>query len=349
MKEKKYNILITSYLEPKYVAEIEAVDKRINVIYRPDLIPPPRYIADHNGSPDFKRRNQQEKEWQSLLAKADILFDFDHTHRYDLPGLIPNVRWIQFTSSGVGAFVHNAEYDKKLPNTVFTTASGVHAQPLAEFVLMCILMFPNKLWRIQEYQKVKKWERFTGSDLSNSVLTIIGLGKVGRKIAQFAKAFGMNINGVDIEADNMDANELPVDNLYHVNDLMVVLPKTEFLVLIAPHTPQTENMIGKEQLRALPKGAKVINVGRGSLIVEEELIKALEDGHLGGAGLDVFATEPLPKNSPLWDIENVLVSPHSGSTSDKENRRITDLFIENIKRFLAGEPLKNVLDTKKMY
>jgi phosphoglycerate dehydrogenase-like enzyme len=349
MKEKKYNILITSYLEPEYVAEIEGVDQSINVIYRPDLIPPPRYIADHNGSPDFKRNEEQEKEWQNLLAKADILFDFDHTHRFDLPDLIPNVRWIQFTSSGVGAFVHNAKYDKRLPNTVFTTASGIHAQPLAEFVIMCILMFSNKLWRIQEYQQKKKWERFTGSDLENSNLTIVGVGRVGRKIAQFAKTFGMNVKGVDIEADNMSLEKLPVDKLYHVDDLMKVLPKTDFLVLIVPHTPKTENMIGKEQLRALPTGSVVINVGRGSLIVEDELIKALKDGHLAGAGLDVFATEPLPKDSPLWNMSNVLVSPHSGSTSDKENRRITNLFIENIKRFLSNETLLNVLDTEKMY
>src|SRR6056297_2759174 len=349
MTEEKYNILITSFLESEYVAEIEAVDQLINVIYRPDLIPPPRYIADHNGSPDFKRSKEQEKEWKGLLAKADILFDFDHTHRFDLPELIPNVRWIQFTSSGVGAFVHNAEYDKRLPNTVFTTASGIHAQPLAEFVMMCILMFTNKLWRVQKYQEKKEWERFTGSDLENSNITIVGVGRVGRKIAQFAKTFGMNVTGVDIEADNMNVNELPVDELYHVNELLEVLPKTQFLVLIAPHTPQTENMIGKDQLQALPKDAVVINVGRGSLIVEDELIKALENGHLAGAGLDVFAKEPLHKNSPLWDMPNVLISPHSGSTSDKENRRITDLFIENIKRFLSKDVLLNVLDTKKMY
>ncbi|MFP4457504.1 MAG: D-2-hydroxyacid dehydrogenase [Clostridia bacterium] len=349
MNNKKYNVLITSYLEPEYVAEIAAVDERLNVINRPDLIPPPRYIADHNGSPDFKRSTEQEAQWQELLAQADILFDFDHSHRYDLPDLIPNVRWIQFTSSGVGAFVHNAKYDERLPHTVFTTASGVHAQPLAEFVLMVMLMFSNNLQRIQEYQEIKKWERFTGTDLLDSVLTIVGVGRVGRKIAHFAQAVGMRVNGVDIEAANMNIDELPIDALYHIDDLMGILPETNFLVLIAPHTPQTENMIGRDQLRALPQGAVVINVGRGSLMNEQELIDALQDGHLAGAGLDVFAKEPLPVDSPLWDMPNVLVSPHSGSTSDKENRRITNLFIENIKRFLAEKPLLNVLDTKKMY
>ena len=349
MTEKNYNILITSYLEPEFVAEIAAVDSRLNVVYRPDLIAPPRYIADHNGSPDFQRTTEQEAEWQGLLAQADILFDFDHSHRYDLPELIPNVRWIQFTSSGVGAFVHNAKYDERLPQTVFTTASGIHAQPLAEFALMVMLMFTNKLARIQDYQKMKKWERYTGTDLLGSVLTVVGVGRVGSKIAQFAQAVGMKVIGVDIEADNMNVGAMPVDELYHVDDLMEVLPHTDYLVLMAPHTPDTEHMIGRDQIRALPQGAVIINIGRGSLMVEEELIAALQDGHLAGAGLDVFEVEPLPVDSPLWDMPNVLVSPHSGSTSDKENRMITNLFIDNLKRYLAGYPLRNVLNTKKMY
>ena len=134
-----------------------------------------------------------------------------------------------------------------------------------------------------------------------------------------------------------------------VGDLHEVLPRAEHLVLIAPHTPETENIIGAEELALMPEGAVLINIGRGPLVDEPALADALASGHLGGAGLDVFAEEPLPEYSPLWGMPNVLVSPHSGSTSDQENRRITDLFCENLKRFLAGRPLINVLDLDRLY
>ena len=346
---KTYNLLITSFLEKEHVERIREVDERINVIYHPNLIPPPRYIADHDGDPNFKRTPAQEQQWQRLLSQADILFDFDHTHRSDLPDLAPNVQWIQFTSSGIGAFVNRERYHERMPNTIFTTASGVHAQPLAEFCLLVMLMFTKKLRRVLEFQSKKVWERYTGTDLKDSTLTVVGVGRVGSKIAEFGKAVGMRVLGVDKEIENKEPDQFYVDELYHISDLMTALRQTDYLVLMAPHTPETENMIGKAELAALPQGAVLINVGRGALVVEDELIAALQSGHLAGAGLDVFATEPLPPESPLWEMPNVLVSPHSGSTSYKENALITDILCYNITRFLNGQPLRNVLDPIKMY
>ncbi len=349
MTQKSYNLLIASYLEEQFVEQIRAVDERINVIYEPKLIAPPRYIADHNGSPDFRRTPEQEERWQELLKQADILFDFDHTHRSDLPELAPNVKWIQFTSSGIGVFIKTQRYAERMPETIFTTASGIHAQPLAEFCLMVMLMFSRNLHRMQEYQKVRKWERYTGSDLVDRTLTVVGAGRVGSKVAEFAKAVGMKVIGIVRRTEGRDPAKLYVDELYASSDLLSVLPRTDYLVLITPHTPETENMISKRELAALPKGAVLINIGRGQLIVEEELIAALESGHLAGAGLDVFATEPLPEDSPLWEMPNVLVSPHSASTSDRENALITELLCENIRRYLDGRPLLNVLDPERMY
>lgn len=348
MKES-YNLLITSYLEDEFVTQIRNVDARIKVVYEPDLIAPPRYVADHNGEASYKRTVAQENRWQELLSQADILFDFDHSHRNDLPELAPNVEWIQFTSSGIGVFIKTSKYAERMPNTVFTTASGVHAQPLAEFCLLVMLMFTRDLERMRTFQTAKTWERYTGTDLKGSTLTLVGVGRVGSKIAAFAKALGMNVIGVVRDAENRDPAKLNVDELHTTGDLLTVLPRTNFLVLIAPHTPETENMIGKPELAALPQGAVLINIARGALIVEEELIAALQSGHLAGAGLDVFETEPLPENSPFWAMPNVLVSPHSASTSDKENILITDLFCDNLRRFLSGKPLLNVLDPERMY
>src|SRR5262249_49540922 len=131
--------------------------------------------------------------------------------------------------------------------------------------------------------------------------------------------------------------------------LHTVLRRAEYLVLITPHTDETERMIGAEELALLPPGAVLINIGRGALIDESALIAALRSGHLGGAALDVFAEEPLPPDNPLWELPNVLISPHSGSTSDRENARLTELFCENLRRFLAGEPLLNILNLETLY
>ncbi len=345
----KRKLLITSFLEPEHVEKIKAVDDQIDVIYEPSLIAPPRYIADHNGDPTFRRTEEQEAKWRRLLASAEILFDYDHTHPTDLPELAPSVRWIQFTSSGIGVFVKKNRYADRMPTTLFTTASGVHAQPLAEFCLLVMLMFSRRLWHTMEQQQQKLWERFTGSDLHGKTLTIFGVGRIGRKVAEFARALGMQVIGIVRNPAGRTAADLHVDELHCNADLMNILPRTDFLVLIAPHTPETENLIGKQQLAAMPQGSVLINIARGQLVVEQDLIESLRSGHLGGAGLDVFAIEPLPTESPLWTMPNVLVSPHSASTSDRENELITDLFCENIRRYLSGQPLQNVLDPKRMY
>ena len=175
------------------------------------------------------------------------------------------------------------------------------------------------------------------------------MGAIGTAVARLGKALGMTVLGVKRRTAGVDPAALHLDALYPPGELPAVLQRAEFLVLIAPHTPETEQMIGADELALMPQGAVFINIGRGGLVDEPALIEALRAGHLGGAGLDVFATEPLPADSPLWTMPNVLLSPHSSSTSDRENGRITALFCDNLRRFLAGQPLVNVLDTKRLY
>ncbi len=348
MEQNIFQLLIASYLEEEHVEKIKQVDNRINVIYRPDLLRPPRYSADHKGEP-IPRSAAREKEWLDLLAQADILFDFDQTHIEDLPEVAPRVQWLQATSSGIGQFVNNNGYDTRMPNTTFTTAKGVHAQPLAEFCIMVMLMFHKGVPRMLEEQQRHHWERYAGTDLSGRTLVILGLGSVGQRTAQLAKAFGMHVIGVKRTVEGLSPTALSVDELYDQSMLSAVLPRAEHLVIITPHTPETEGLLGANEIALLPKGCTFINIGRGAVVDEQALVKALESGQIGAAGLDVFEVEPLPENSPLWDMPNVLISPHSASTSDRENSRITDLFIENIKRFLDERPLLNVLDTQKRF
>ncbi|WP_439105833.1 D-2-hydroxyacid dehydrogenase [Congregibacter sp.] len=335
-------ILITSFLESEYVEQIRAVDSSLEVIYEPTLIAKPRYPADHKGEP-FERSAQQEEQWQKLLAEAEVVFDFDQTHLDDLPGLAPNARWLQTTSSGVARFLSERGYRERMPNTVFTNAAGIHAQPLAEFCFMVMTIFNKGFLRLMEEQKAKRWERYAGFDLSNRTIVIVGLGKVGQEVARLAKQFRMNVIGVKRSTSHADLDALNVDELYTPDALDKVLPRAEFLVLIAPHTAETENMMGEDQFASMPGGAVLVNIGRGALVDEPALIASLQSGHLRGAGLDVFKTEPLPEDSPLWDMPNVIVSPHSASTTNNENQLITDLFCQNLRLYLAGKPLINVV------
>ena len=347
-EKQTYTVLIASYLEEEHVARIRQVDERLTVINRPDLLRSPRYAADHVGPP-IPRTAEAEEVWRTLLAEADILFDFDHTNMESLPDLAPNVRWIQATSAGIGQFVRRMGYAERMPNTIFTTASGVHAQPLAEFCLLAMLMFSRNMLTIQQQQARRHWERLAGTDLVGRTLGIVGMGKVGREIARLARPMGLRVVGNKRCMDGVDPADLHVDALYGPEGLDELLRQVEYLVLCTPHTDETTKMIGSRELGLLPAGAVLINIARGAVVDEEALIDSLQSGHLGGAALDVFEEEPLPVESPLWDMPNVLVSPHSASTSDRENERLTDIFCADLRCYLDGKPMQNVLDVDRLY
>jgi phosphoglycerate dehydrogenase-like enzyme len=340
--------LIASWLEDEHVARARAAAPWAEVIHEPELLRPPRYPADHTGRP-VERTAGQEARWRQLLSRATILFDFDQTHREDLPDLAPAVRWIQATSAGIGQFVRRMRYAERMPDTVFTTASGVHARPLAEWSLMCMLGHVRGLLPTVHAQQNRHWERFAGTDLEGRTVVVFGYGAIGSEIGRMARAFGMTVLGVRRSPDGSDPARVHADELHGPDALAALLSRADFLVLAAPHTDETEAMIGAAELAALPRRAALVNVGRGSLIDEPALVAALRSGHLASAWLDVFATEPLPVESPLWSMPNVLVSPHSASTSDRENARITDLFCDNLARFHDDRPLRNVLDTARLY
>lgn len=343
MADPTLKLLIASYLEPEYIEQIRATAPQVEIIYRPDLIGQPRYIADHSSRP--QRTPEQEAEWRSLLKSADILFDFDYGNLNDLPELAPNVKWIQATSAGIGQFVKRMRYAERA-DWIFTTSSGVHARPLAEFALMVMLMFAKNYQYLESEKAARHWERYCAFELAGKTVGVIGLGKIGREVARLAAAFDMRVIG-----NRRDPSQsVPfVDQLYGHDALPDILRQSDFLVLATPHTPETERMITAEELALLPDGAVLINIARGAVIDEPALIAALQSGKLAGAGLDVFAEEPLPADNPLWDMPNVIISPHSASTADNENQKITDILCENLKRYLADEPLLNVLDTEKLY
>jgi phosphoglycerate dehydrogenase-like enzyme len=337
-------VLIASHLEEPYVEQIRGVGG-VRVLHEPALLPQPRYLCDHVGHL-LRRTEDEERRWRALLADAEVMFDFDHTNARALRGLIPKVRWIQATSTGIGQFLLRT----RLIETpiVFTTARGIHAKPLADFALMAILWFAKDGARMIRDQAAHRWERYCGRDLRGATAGVIGLGTIGREVARVCKAMGMKVMGIRRTAgsSNTVAN---VDTLVPLSEIAALLAAADYLVLAVPHTRQTEGLIGRPEIAAMKSGAVLINVARGVVVEEAALVEGLRNGHLAGAALDVFASEPPAADNPLWDMPNVLICSHSASTVETENARLTDLFCENLGRYLRGDELLNVFDRERLY
>jgi glyoxylate/hydroxypyruvate reductase A len=335
-------VLIAAPIEREHVDRIRALDPRIEVLHDPDLLPRPRYVSDHAGAP-LQRTPEQEARFLEMLSRAEVVFDFPSGHFRDLPAVAPRLRWLQSTSAGIGQMVKRVGLDRT--DITFTTASGVHARPLADFCLMAMLMFAKNYQWMERDKKAKRWERYCGEELTGKTLAIVGIGRVGQEVARHGKRMDMRVTGMR----RSDAAVPDVDKLFDRAELHTMLREADFLVLAAPHTPETEGIIGEGELALLKPSAVLINIGRGALVDEDALIRALQEKRLAGAALDVLRDEPPPQDSPLWDMPNVIISPHSASTVTQENARITDIFCDNLRRYLGGQPLRNVLDKKQLY
>jgi phosphoglycerate dehydrogenase-like enzyme len=230
---------------------------------------------------------------------------------------------------------------------VLTTSAGVHGQPLAEFVLTAMLHFSKDVPKLLQWQARHHWERYCGRELAGSRALVIGLGGVGRRIAELCAALDVVVAGMRRRAQG--ALPAGVLKLIALEQLDEALSQTDYLVIATPHTPETHHLIDDRRLSLLPQSSVLINVGRGRVIDEPALIAALQDGRLHGAALDVFEEEPLPPESPLWDMPNVLISPHSSSVVPRENERIVDVFVENLRRYLDGRPLLNRFEYDREY
>ena len=183
------------------------------------------------------------------------------------------------------------------------------------------------------------------------MLAIVGTGKIGREVARIARAFDMTPIGIARDNRPERAAELGIARLYPRDQLHAMLAAADAIVLCAPHTPDTDNVLDAEALAALRPGVIFINIGRGQLVDEDALLEKLRDGTIAFAGLDVFRNKPLPADSPFWDLPNVIVNPHSASTSDLENGRIVEIFIHNLQAYTQGDlqQMRNVLDIERMY
>lgn len=280
----------------------------------------------------------------AALRGADAFFPLSgHSLTREALAAGAGLKWIHLASAGVE---HALFPELRERHITLTNGRGVYAVPIAEHVLGTMLALALDIPALVRRQGLREWRAPGTVELLSSTAVIVGLGGIGREVARRCRAFGMRVLATRGHPENPDPD---ADRVYAADALADILPLADWLIVSAPATPETRHIVGAAELAALPPGARLVNIARGSLVDERALIAALREGRLAGAALDVFETEPLPTESPLWGMPNVIISPHNAGASPRSLQRTLDLFLENLHRFLAGEPLKNVVDMDRGY
>jgi len=285
-----------------------------------------------------------------MLGEAEVLFGIPDDSPKGLAQTLrasPRLRWIQATSAGAGQQVRVAGLPPEDLNRVtITTASGVHSTPLAEFCLLGLLALVKGLPRLLRDKEEKRWDHYPVRELAGRTVLVVGLGNIGLEVARLARCLGMRTIGLK----RRPKGDLPgVDEVHSQEHLKELVPRADDVVVTLPLTPETEGLIDRETVALMKRESVFINVGRGGVVDEEALVEALKEQRILGAALDVFSEEPLPQESPLWELPNVLLSPHTAALSATENERIVRLFAENLRLFLTGKPLINAVDQHTLY
>jgi phosphoglycerate dehydrogenase-like enzyme len=280
--------------------------------------------------------------------------DADIVCAFRLPAPLAEARalkWIQLTSAGAEHLFEEGIAD--FPIQV-TTVSGIHGPAMSEYALCMMVMLARRLPQILRESEQRQWRpsrarTYYGDELRGKTLGIVGFGKIGRQVASVSRCLGMKVLGFR-RTPSREEEDSPAEELFAGREgLLQMLPQCDFLVLVAPVTAETRGLLGEAELRAMKPTAHLINMARGPLVDEPALARALREGWIAGAALDVFTTEPLPEDSELWDLPNVIITPHMSGDFIEYLDRVAEIFRENLRRFLAGEPMVNVLDKQRGY
>ncbi|MBM3235734.1 D-2-hydroxyacid dehydrogenase [Candidatus Poribacteria bacterium] len=286
----------------------------------------------------------EQKDLADAITDADIYIGWLHSgHLLTAKKL----KWIQAPSSGVDYYLNIPELVKR--DIILTNARGTHSVCLAESALAMILAFTRGIRdaTLRQQQRMWDFQEIRGKlvELTGSTMGIIGFGTVGRALAKRAQVFDMRIIAVDLYPADKPGY---VSEFWGFDRLDDMLRESDYVVVTVPRTPQTLGMIGAEQLTLMKPSAMLVGISRGGIIDEKALAQALREKRLAAAALDVFETEPLPADSELWDIENLLITPHVAGGTQFETQYILDIFRENLERFMRGElPLRNQIDKQK--
>ncbi len=348
------NVVVALGIGPELQERIRAVDGRVRLTV---LDRAQRHVYRGGrrlwvGYPEHYEPPQDEetprRELRAIMAEAEVLLTTPVVPP-DLVELAPRLRWLQLTSAGADRLAENPVFGS---GVTITTASGIHGIPIGEYVLGAMLALAKGFPRAMTAQRERAWRQYLPDELHGRTVGIVGLGAIGREVARLAKAFGMRVLACRRSCSYPQERlaEVPgVDLLLPVSELRRLLAEADYVVLAVPLTPETRGLIGREELAAMKTGACLVNVARGPVVDEDALLEALRSGHLGGAVLDVFREEPLPSESGLWDLPNVILTPHIAGGTPRYVERAVDLFCDNLRRYVAGQPLRNVVDPRRGY
>jgi phosphoglycerate dehydrogenase-like enzyme len=281
------------------------------------------------------------QEAMEVLPDAEIIITFGRLDR-DILTTCRSLKWVFSMSAGV----------EKLPlaelremGVTVTNARGIHGPQIAEQTMGMIIAFSRGLNRCIRNQLQKKWEILHVGELTGETLCIIGAGSIGKEIARKAKAFDMKVIGLKRHPETLEYFDL----VWSIDNLHEALQQADYSVLITPLTDETYHLIGPAEFQAMKRSGIFINVSRGDTVDETALIEALQNGSIAGAGLDVFHEEPLPPDSPLWEMENVMITPHNAGLSPHYSDRIIDLFLASLSCYRQGKPMPNQIDLARKY
>ncbi len=339
---KEINLLSTIELEDQHRKRIREVSDQVTLTVIPAT----------------KAEDIPEARWAETdaLYTGGVLPD---------PEKAPRLQWVQFNSAGIDPFLDHALLQKK--DVVVTTMSGVITGQIAEYVLMAMLAFGQKLPELNRLKaarvwpsEAEKWENLLPRELRHSTVGILGYGSIGRQVARLLQPFGATVlaakkdvmrpedKGYILEGMGDPHGDF-FDRLYPITALHSLLAESDFVVVALPLTDETHHLLDQRAFQTMKSTAYLINIGRGELIDQDALVAALREKHIAGAALDVFKEEPLPEESPLWEFENVILSPHISGLSHHLQEETLKLFLENLNRYLAELPLYNRLDHQRGY
>ena len=280
------------------------------------------------------------------VEKAEVILNGGHDGEV-LQALWPNaksLKWIHSLSAGVENLVFPELKSSPIP---LTNARGVFKKSLAEFAILGMLFFAKDVRRLMRQRQAAQWEQFDVEEIGLQVCGVIGYGEIGREVAKLAKAMGMTVlatrRRVAASSDEF------ADEIVTADRMVEVIGRSDYVVTCSPLTPETRHMMGAKEFAAMKPSGVFMNIGRGAVVDEAALIAALSEGKIRGAALDVFETEPLPEDSPLWRMENVLLSPHSADHTATWQQESVEFFLENFARYRNGELLLNVVDKQAGY
>ncbi|HEY7293438.1 MAG TPA: D-2-hydroxyacid dehydrogenase [Dehalococcoidia bacterium] len=336
------SLVITSAVPvpPDALAQIKALDSRLQVEVLPEAQRP--FLRPDKADD----RSPDARALAATLSKAEFIFA-----AYELPNDLlqraPSLRWVHTVAAGVERYIAAGFLERA--GLAFTSGQGPTSRPIAEYILMAMLMLAKNAPRYVRQQEERRWQGHRGFEVRGKTLGIVGLGTIGNATAQLARAIGCRVIAVRRSVQEPQENVDGADLVLPARELPRLLSESDFVALCAPATAETRHLIDAAALRQMKRTAYLINIARGSLIDEAALVAALRAGEIAGAALDVFEPEPLSPESELWSLPQVLITPHVSNASEHFAHRAAELFIDNLGRYLRGEPLRNVVSRDKGY